>query len=166
MKYVSKMSFTKWRQFWSGRIEASYRFALHDYLTRPRAYATISTAETCFKLINSSWPLRRPRPEPSCLLPPSSWLADKSCLPRTSGELRGQQPGVVLDCCRGSGSYTRLRIHTSVWWGNNSLTNNVMLIYTTIKENNTNVYTLILFGADKRLESILIKLIKSNLFMA
>ena len=68
--------------------------------------------------------------------PPSSWLADKSCLPRISGELRGQQPGVVLDCCRGSGSYTWLRIHTSVWWGNNSLTNNVMLIYTTIKENN------------------------------
>ena len=185
------MSSTKWQQFWSGRIEASYRFAVHDYLTRPRAYATISTAETCLKLINSSWPDGFARitasyrcaaqgPSLGVCSPPSSWQAGKSCLPRISGELLGQEPWVVLDCCRGSGSsmnvwkdslniISGLRIHIWVCWANNSLTNNIVLIYifiymyTTIKENS--IYSNI-FGADKRLESILIKLIKSKISMA
>ena len=58
-----------------------------------------------------------------------------------------------------------LRIHIWVCWANNSLTNNIVLIYiyTTIKE--TSIYSNI-FGADKRLESILIKLIKSKISMA
>ena len=83
------MSSTKWQQFWSGRIEAPYRFALHDYLARPRAYATISTAEMCLKLINSSWPDGLARitasyrcaaqgPRLAVCSPPSSWQAGLS----------------------------------------------------------------------------------------
>ena len=83
------MSSTKWQQFWSGRIEAPYRFALHDYLARPRAYATISTAEMCLKLINSSWPDGFARitasyrcaaqgPRLAICSPPSSWQAGLS----------------------------------------------------------------------------------------
>ena len=141
--------------------------------------------------------LSAPPPPP----PPSSWQAGTSGLPRISGELLHQEPWVVIDCCRGSGSsmnvwkdslnYQRLRIHISVSWANNSLNKNVMLIYIyiyiyiyiryiyilyiyiyiyiyiyTIKESNIHSN---IFGADKRLENILIKLIKlikSNLFMA
>ena len=113
-KYRSKFRLQNDSNF--GRaVEASYRFAVHDYLTRPRAYATISTAETCLKLINSSWPDGFTRitasyrcaaqgPSLAVCSPRSSWQAGTSCLPRISGELLGQEPWVVLDCCRGSGS--------------------------------------------------------------
>ena len=45
-------------------VEASCRFAVHDYLTRPRAYATISTAETCLKLIGDFTKYGQPVPRP------------------------------------------------------------------------------------------------------
>ena len=156
--YQNQVTSTKWWQFWSCRIKASYRFALHRRLSyAPSLCHHIGCRDVShtYQLImawrlrpnHSLIPLRRPRPEPSCLLAPSSWQADKSCLPRIPGELLSQQPWVVLDCCPGSGSsmnvwndslnYQWLRIHTSDYqWGNNSLTKNVMLIYTTITQNN------------------------------
>ena len=84
------MSSTKWQQFWSGRIEAPYRFALHDYLARtpslchpfrlPRCVSNLLTHHGL-----TAWPASRPHtacaaqgPRLAVCSPPSSWQAGLS----------------------------------------------------------------------------------------
>ena len=163
------MSSTKWQQFWSGRIEAPYRFALHDYLARPRAYATISTAEMCLKLINSSWPDGFARITASyrcaaqgprlavCSPPPPQQLASRLVSPGYLESCSARSPEwcliVVADLVhlwmseKTHWIISGLRIHVWVCWANNSLTNNILLIYIYIymyiQQLKKTVYTLI-----------------------